>query len=250
MTPEPHTNPTPQSPRGFLLLRGLILPIPRSRKFIVGRDKNTCDVALPDQRVSKQHLIIMYRENKYVVTDLESVNGTYLNGEKIHGSITLVPGDEINVTPFSMLFIGSDQMQTSRRDRTPEPEQSHFSGQLETLKVVDLIQLINSTGQSGQLNLRDNEGKRASLSFVSGEIVAAEHGTNSREKAVYSVLGMKHGEFDFIRGQQKKPETPIQSKTLVMLFEGCQLIDENRLPDFDPADLITKNDTVNFPYPF
>ena len=68
--------------RGFLLLRGLIIPIPTDRKFIIGREKNACDIALPDQRISKQHIVIRCREQKYIITDMDSMNGTYLNGEK------------------------------------------------------------------------------------------------------------------------------------------------------------------------
>ena len=151
-------------------------------------------------------------------------------GKKVKDSFTLMPGDEIKVAPFSMLFIGPDQLQAPSSIGGAKDEQSHFSGQLQTLKVVDLVQLINSTGQSGLLNLRDTRNKTARLIFVRGEIVSATYSTHKDEDAVYSILGLNDGEFDFIRGEQTMPTDPIRKKTQALLFEGCQMKDENRIP--------------------
>lgn len=219
----------PNTPRGFLLLRGIIIPIPLDRKFIIGRDKQSCDIAFPDQRVSKQHILIRYREQKYTITDMDSMNGIYLNGEKVVDTFPLRPGDEIKVAPFSMLFIGPDQVQV-QGEGLGEGEQGTFSGQLETLNVVDLIQLINSTGQSGLLNLRDSKNKIATTTFIRGEIVTSSYGVLRQEEAVYAVLAMNEGDFDFVRGEQTMPLDPIENKTQTLLLQGCQLKDENRVP--------------------
>lgn len=39
------------------------------------------EVTLRDQAVSSKHASIGYREGKFVITDLDSTNGTFLNGE-------------------------------------------------------------------------------------------------------------------------------------------------------------------------
>lgn len=217
--------------RGFILLRGLIIAIPHDRRFILGRDKNSCDIALPDQRVSKKHIAIEYRESKYVVSDLSSANGTFLNGEKVTKSLTLMPGDELKVPPFSMMFIGPDQLSRPRAQAAEEDDTSHFRGELNTLKVVDLIQLINSTSQSGQLNLKAPQNKSAKMVFIDGEINHARAGQLEGENAVFSVLGFTEGHFDFVRGPQTPSPNPIQKRTQNLLFEGCQLQDENRMPE-------------------
>lgn len=231
MSEETHDTVKNTQLRGFILLRGLILPVPHNRSFILGRDKNSCNIALPDQRISKQHLSIVFRESKYVITDLDSVNGTFLNGEKVDGSLTLMPGDEIKITPFSMMFIGPDQLNRPQNNTSPPDEKSHFRGELETLKALDLIQLINTTGQSGLLTIRDSRNKQAQLTFIDGEIRQARAGSANGENAVFAILNIEQGKFDFVRGKQEPGSTPIQKRTQNLLFEGCQLKDENRIPD-------------------
>lgn len=185
-------------------------------------------MALPDERISKQHALIHFRKNKFVIWDMDSMNGTCLNGKQVTDTSALVPGDQITLASFSMIFIGPDQVHSD--DEIDEESQNHFSGRLETLNAIDLIQLINSTEQSGLLNLRDEKHKKAWVSCIRGEIVAASYGPIKGLDAVYSIFGLHEGEFDFVRGEQTMPAKPIEKKTPLILFEGCQLKDEDRLP--------------------
>jgi len=49
----------------------------------VGRDPAECDIVIPDSIVSRRHLKIIPKGEKFYVTDLESRNGTYVGGKKI-----------------------------------------------------------------------------------------------------------------------------------------------------------------------
>jgi pSer/pThr/pTyr-binding forkhead associated (FHA) protein len=61
--------------------------------FTVGREEGN-PVQLNDERISRFHLKIQENEGKIVLTDLESTNGTKVNGETVH--LTLIrPGDLI-----------------------------------------------------------------------------------------------------------------------------------------------------------
>jgi pSer/pThr/pTyr-binding forkhead associated (FHA) protein len=59
----------------------------------VGRD-DACDVVLTDPTVSRRHARIFFRDGSWVVQDLESTNGTMLNGVRV-GRSELRPGDEL-----------------------------------------------------------------------------------------------------------------------------------------------------------
>jgi len=51
------------------------------RRVVVGRGKN-CDLCLADGQASKEHVAIEWQNEGFVMTDLETSNGTRLNGEK------------------------------------------------------------------------------------------------------------------------------------------------------------------------
>lgn len=57
--------------------------------LIIGRlsPNSKSDVKLHDDFVSRQHVEICYQQNCYMLRDLESTNGTQLDGERI------TPGD-------------------------------------------------------------------------------------------------------------------------------------------------------------
>ncbi len=60
----------------------------------VGRD-DAADVIVPDAAVSRRHLTLDATGSRLMVTDLDSANGTFRNGERVQGSFELAPGDEV-----------------------------------------------------------------------------------------------------------------------------------------------------------
>ena len=75
---------------------------------IIGRGKD-CDVVLPERPVSRYHAEIRRRGNRYLLRDLDSKNGTCLNGQEIDGPIPLQDGDEIQIAlRVKLLFVGVD----------------------------------------------------------------------------------------------------------------------------------------------
>ena len=60
---------------------------PRRQEFLkgeitIGRVQGN-DIVLPKQNVSKRHSRIVLKNGKFVITDLKSTNGTYVNGRKL-----------------------------------------------------------------------------------------------------------------------------------------------------------------------
>ncbi|HUY11210.1 MAG TPA: FHA domain-containing protein [Candidatus Dormibacteraeota bacterium] len=73
----------------------------------IGR-ASTCHVQLADGDVSRRHARFEAEEGVLYVRDLESANGTFLNGEAFGGAIELRVGDEIDcgATRLEILEIG------------------------------------------------------------------------------------------------------------------------------------------------
>jgi len=64
----------------------------------------SCALRLADPQASPQHAQIDRTEDGYVLTDLESVNGTFLNGERIASPVALRSGDEIKMGDITVVF--------------------------------------------------------------------------------------------------------------------------------------------------
>jgi Protein of unknown function (DUF3662)/FHA domain len=69
----------------------------------IGRGRQA-DVVLNDPNVSRKHAEIRPRGGSWVITDLESTNGSQLNGRRIDGPEVLRPGDEIELGASVMTF--------------------------------------------------------------------------------------------------------------------------------------------------
>lgn len=69
------------------------ISIPR---FIVGRG-DTAHLKPASDLVSREHAAIEIHQGKVVLVDLNSRNGTFLNGEKISQSVQLKPGDLVRI---------------------------------------------------------------------------------------------------------------------------------------------------------
>jgi len=65
----------------------------------VGRVQGN-DLMLPKGNVSKHHARLLYRDNRFIVTDLKSTNGTYVNGRKISQATIVREGDKIYMGDF------------------------------------------------------------------------------------------------------------------------------------------------------
>ena len=60
----------------------------------LGRHPNN-SIQLLDKIVSKEHCILEQRDGQFILRDLGSLNGTYINGERVRGEQLLRHGDEI-----------------------------------------------------------------------------------------------------------------------------------------------------------
>ncbi len=74
---------------------GLRVPL-TGEMIVVGRDA-TCDMVLAERQVSRQHIQIKRAGEDYRVVDLESKNGTWLNGKPLKGEASLQNGDQIDL---------------------------------------------------------------------------------------------------------------------------------------------------------
>ncbi|HEV8263475.1 MAG TPA: FHA domain-containing protein [Gemmatimonadales bacterium] len=109
--------PPPSAPRrsgtvlgNFLVRSGtlkgqrLIVKTPISN---IGRaDYN--DLVLPDESVSTTHAKLQRREGVWVLVDLDSTNGTFVDGERLQGEAPLAPGAAVRFGDVTLVFEPTD----------------------------------------------------------------------------------------------------------------------------------------------
>lgn len=74
-------------------------------RMVIGRDPS-CDIVLPDRLVSRRHALVARDPEGYTIQDLDSKNGTFLNGLPVTEATRLQDGDEIQVAlRFRLTFV-------------------------------------------------------------------------------------------------------------------------------------------------
>jgi CRP/FNR family transcriptional regulator, cyclic AMP receptor protein len=104
---------------------------------------------------------------------------------------------------------------------------SGMNGELAEISAVDLFQLINSSQKTGTIDLTLEQGK-AMVYFKEGEIIHARF-LNLRDKeAVFNLLGVKNGNFTYIKGIPGDfDKLPPIGGFMGLMMEGLQRMDEH-----------------------
>jgi pilus assembly protein CpaF len=83
------------------------------------------DVVLPKGNVSKRHSRIVLKDNRFIVVDLKSTNGTYVNGRKITSPLVVKEGDKIYVGDYVLTLEGAPALDALRPPSLLAPDSSN-----------------------------------------------------------------------------------------------------------------------------
>ena len=97
---------------------GGVFPLDRE-SAVLGRHPD-CDIVLDSGAVSRQHARIQRVDNKFYIEDMQSRNGTYVNGRQIRERYLLSDQDRITLCDVVMIFHDdSGEREARRQPRTP-----------------------------------------------------------------------------------------------------------------------------------
>ncbi len=78
---------------------------------VIGRSKK-CEIYIGDPFLSKQHARIFLKEGSFYIEDLQSTNGTYVNGKKLlEKAVKLKDSDKITFGNLNFLFVDTLDME-------------------------------------------------------------------------------------------------------------------------------------------
>jgi pSer/pThr/pTyr-binding forkhead associated (FHA) protein len=101
----------------------------RGDEAVVGRSHGNT-VRIPSAEVSRQHCRLYLNEGLVTVEDLGSVNGTFLNGQRIQEGEVVRPGDNIEVGPVR--FVVEYELTPEALDRLRE-----IDGQVQQVEALE-----------------------------------------------------------------------------------------------------------------
>ena len=136
------------------------------RPFTVGRDPGN-DIILRDPKVSRHHAEIVFERGFFVVHDLTSANGTYINGKRIRVA-PLTHGQSAHGQHVRTILRGAAD---GERWRAPRPSRSSsrcrsaaddLFAQMEAMPTSTLERFNLSTQPHEQMSPADLKKKRSS----------------------------------------------------------------------------------------
>lgn len=133
-------------PQHMALLRGTAVAAERleiGSGGAIGRERGKVRILLDHPHVSRFHASLAVQSGTVVIADNHSANGTYVNGSRIAYPVELVPGDRIDIGPFSLEFDGVALVSRSRANRIE-------------LAALGLTRVVNDRATGAPLTLLDN----------------------------------------------------------------------------------------------
>jgi pSer/pThr/pTyr-binding forkhead associated (FHA) protein len=117
------------------------------------------DIVITSKRVSREHARIRQEGRKWLLEDLGSANGTFLNGERVLTPIELRDGDRIALGEIILIYHDPDT--TIREDPFPELEVDAAAGVVRlnrkviTLSPKEFILLVYLSQHNGEVCSKD-----------------------------------------------------------------------------------------------
>jgi FHA domain/zinc-ribbon domain len=78
--------------------------VPQADRTTIGRSPDN-EIFLDDVTVSRKHAVLVNRDGEYLIEDLGSLNGTFVNRKRIEAATRLQSGDEVQIGKYRLSFV-------------------------------------------------------------------------------------------------------------------------------------------------
>jgi pSer/pThr/pTyr-binding forkhead associated (FHA) protein len=233
--------------------------LPSNRVVVVGRALDA-DLRFNDGLTSRRHATFSVEDSQVVIEDLESANGTFVNGRKARRAV-LKLGDRILIG-ITTLELGADEIKSSAPAVRPSPAPSRnpdsettivgtarvMSGSVKEIPLADLLQLLTATRKSGLLTIR-NQRDTGQLFLRDGRICHATINDSAAvqpERTFYRLLRWQSGFFELRPLGKVQFTEDLRESTESLLLEAASQHDElleleRQLPRLDARLLVPEN---------
>ncbi len=214
-----------------------------NQHITIGREKYN-DVVLNDLLVSRQHAEISWKKDQFVIKDLKSRNGTYVNNKQIttkgltEGDVIKIGGYEFTLRTATHMDVEQFLLREKVRMSTQQTltgsdlglrfSDKGFSGSLAALSMEEIVQTLSQCLKTGVLTIKKPKEVEHSgfLYFENGEIVHGEMDGLDGLDAVLHIINLNEGQFEFQNDIAPLSHT-VEQSTISILLEAARKKDES-----------------------
>jgi hypothetical protein len=186
--------------------------------------------------------VLKFSGTEFMLLDLASTQGTYVNGERIERRI-IDFDDKIQIVNHQ-LILSREMPEGHAEEQTPvsKPKMARtldrrlkFFGGLNEFALITLVQFLHQEKQSGLLLLEMGQKPGPRIYFLNGDIIHVSQGDNLAEMLVRQ----NHEEslFFYFHHETNFPVRTIEQSTPNYLMGLCHSHDELQVRDLSDAAL-------------
>ena len=140
---------------------GSLFPLRTTARCVIGRS-STCDIVIDLTLVSRRHAEIVYHDQRYFASDLESRNGTLVNGEPLQPreERVLSHGDLLSFADDQVTLLFQETWDSALLDRTTPPRPDVSSDDTATISSARIAVHTELSIDADSMQLRINDGQR------------------------------------------------------------------------------------------
>jgi pSer/pThr/pTyr-binding forkhead associated (FHA) protein len=223
-----------QRPPAMLFLPPLPpLQLREGESVSIGRSRS-CDLSLRSPDASRRHVEIFFGPGGWRLRDLDSTNGTYVNGERV-GERLLRPGDRIEIGSDAITFceiaVGLAARETTAGGEaqtmmTERPALESFQGSLAEIPTFAVLQILEMGRKTGCLHTETDDGP-GRIWLLEGSPQHADTKLQRGFDAAVAVVHATVGRFRFEAGAPA-PERTIDASVTELLLEASRILDEGQ----------------------
>ena len=202
--------------------------LPREGEVALGRSRE-CEVRLPDADTSRRHAKIVCAGGRFVLHDLASTNGTFVNGERIEQR-ELRAGDRLqigaNTVTFCQVSGGLDQPDDGAKTVLFERSLGGevFRGDLSEIPPFAVLQILEMGRKTGLVRI-ESDTTPGRLWLRGGNPIHAETKSQVGFDAAVALVNATAGHFAF-EPNGPLPEATIEASVTHLLLEASRQLDE------------------------
>jgi len=210
------------------------VPITSGRSLIIGRSRS-CDLRIPHSDSSRRHAEIYRAADGYVLRDLGSTNGTFVNGRPVNEH-RLEPGDRIQIAGSEMTFCQiARELESSAGVFTdektvlserPVPVEV-FRGELAEIPPFAVLQILEMGRKTGAVTIDSDDGV-GKLWLDDGDPVHAETKSQKGFDAALTLVNSCAGRFSY-EPDAVATERTIEASVTELLLEASRIADEEQI---------------------
>lgn len=180
------------------------------QELLIGRKRYGADIEIDDPSVGRKHALINKKDEKIYIKDLESLNGTFINDERVESNkwIEVSVNDKIKiVSEFIKITLDENSFNDENHNLISEKQDKN----IELENTVDFKQIIRSKGVFNIGRLSEND------MVLDDRVVSRRHAKISFENDTFWIENLRLKNKTYLNGREIKKKTRLKDSDVITI---------------------------------